>query len=107
VGAAHPVDSPLACGTACPAAAGDVLFFNYLTIHGSGVNRSSRTRRNVLFQYRDPADAPVFNGDGVEDHVDWGMGLMVAGGNPGFWAWRPRFGIRQHELVNASGVSQG
>jgi hypothetical protein len=27
------------------------------------------------------------------------MGLMVAGSNPGFWDWRPRFRIRQHELV--------
>jgi ectoine hydroxylase-related dioxygenase (phytanoyl-CoA dioxygenase family) len=103
-GDAHTVDYPLESGTACPASAGDVLFFNYLTIHGSGVNRSSRTRRNVLFQYRDPADAPVFNGDGVEDHVDWGMGLMVAGGNPGFWGWRPRFTIRQHELVGPARV---
>jgi len=99
-GASHTLDYPLESGTACPAAAGDVLFFNYLTIHGSGVNRSSRTRRNVLFQYRDPADVPVFNDDGVEDHVDWGMGLMVAGGNPGFWSWRPRFRIRQGELVH-------
>jgi phytanoyl-CoA hydroxylase len=103
-GEAHTVDYPLESGTACPAAAGDVLFFNYLTIHGSGVNRSSRTRRNVLFQYRDPADVPVFNGDGVEDHVDWGMGLMVAGRNPGFWSWRPRFRIRQDELVGPAGV---
>jgi len=93
-GEAHTVDYPLAGGTPCPAAAGDVLFFNYLTIHGSGTNRSSRTRRNVLFQYRDPADRPVLR-DGVEDHVDWGMGLMVAGGNPDFWGWRPRFRIRQ------------
>jgi hypothetical protein len=106
-GDAHTVDYPLESGTACPAAAGDVLFFNYLTIHGSGVNRSSRTRRNVLFQYRDPADVPVLNGDGVEDHVDWGMGLMVAGSNPGFWGWRPRFRIRQDELVEPAGVYEG
>jgi ectoine hydroxylase-related dioxygenase (phytanoyl-CoA dioxygenase family) len=103
-GDAHTVDYPLESGTPCPAAAGDVLFFNYLTIHGSGVNRSPRTRRNVLFQYRDPADAPVFNADGVEDHVDWGMGLMVAGSNAGFWGWRPRFRIRQHELVEPAAV---
>ncbi|HEY3543345.1 MAG TPA: phytanoyl-CoA dioxygenase family protein [Gaiellaceae bacterium] len=103
-GDAHTVDYPLESGTPCPAAAGDVLFFNYLTIHGSGVNRSSRTRRNVLFQYRDPADVPLPNGDGVEDHVDWGMGLMVAGANPGFWTWRPRFRIRQSELVGPAGV---
>lgn len=93
-GDAHTVDHPLESGTACPASAGDVLFFNYLTIHGSGVNRSTRTRRNVLFQYRDPADVPVLR-KGVEEHVDWGMGLLVAGGNPGFWGWRPRFRIQQ------------
>jgi hypothetical protein len=28
------------------------------------------------------------------------MGLMVAGGNPEFWGWRPRFRIRQAELVS-------
>jgi ectoine hydroxylase-related dioxygenase (phytanoyl-CoA dioxygenase family) len=97
-GDSHTVDYELDAGVACPARAGDVLFFNYLTIHGSGVNRSTRTRRNVLFQYRDPADPPVLR-DGAEEHVDWGMGLMVAGGNRDFFAWRPRFRIRQAELV--------
>ena len=100
LGESHTVDYPLESGTPCPASAGDVLFFNYLTIHGSGVNRSTRTRRNVLFQYRDPADAPVLDGDGTEDHVDWGMGLMVAGRNAGFFGWRPRFRIRQGELIS-------
>jgi ectoine hydroxylase-related dioxygenase (phytanoyl-CoA dioxygenase family) len=98
-GASHTVDYPLESGTPVPAAAGDVLFFNYLTVHGSGTNRSDRIRRNVLFQYRDPADVPVPNGDGKEDHVDWGMGLMVAGSNAGFFDWRPRFRIRQDELI--------
>jgi phytanoyl-CoA hydroxylase len=98
-GDAHTVDYPLESGTPCPAAAGDVLFFNYLTIHGSGTNRSARTRRNVLFQYRDPTDAPVLR-DGFEEHVDWGMGLMVAGRNPCFFDWRPRFRIRQGELTS-------
>jgi phytanoyl-CoA hydroxylase len=102
-GESHTVDYPLESGTPCPAAAGDVLFFNYLTIHGSGVNGSERVRRNVLFQYRDPADRPLLS-DGVEEHVDWGMGLMVAGTNPGFWQWRPRFRIRQAELVSGSNV---
>ena len=88
------LDCPLESGVACPAAAGDVLFFNYLTIHGSGVNRSPRTRRNVLFQYRDPADPPLLR-DGAEEHVDWGAGVMVAGSNPGFWAWRSRLSVQQ------------
>lgn len=70
---------PIDLGKACPAQAGDVLFFNYLTIHGSHSNRSNRTRRNILFQYRDASDIPVKN-----VHVDWGQGLMVCGENPAF-----------------------
>ncbi|MBM7551507.1 phytanoyl-CoA dioxygenase family protein [Thalassobacillus pellis] len=69
----YPIDQ----GKACPAKAGDVLFFNYLTIHGSKPNTSDRTRRNVLFQLRDPEDPPVNN-----EHVNWGQGLMVCGQNP-------------------------
>lgn len=86
------LDVPLEDGVPVPCAAGDVLFFNYLTIHGSGVNRSTRTRRNVLFQYRDPEDRPLTE-DGVEEHVNWGQGLMVAGRNPVYWETRPRFRI--------------
>lgn len=69
-------DYPIDSGVACPAEAGDVLIFNYLTIHGSKPNRSERTRRNVLFQYRDPEDLPTKN-----VHVNWGQGLMIAGAN--------------------------
>jgi ectoine hydroxylase-related dioxygenase (phytanoyl-CoA dioxygenase family) len=74
---------PLSMGVPCPARAGDVLFFNYLTIHGSDVNRSSRNRRNVLFQYRDPADPPTEN-----VHVNWGQGLMICGENPVYKEYR-------------------
>lgn len=70
---------PLSMGTPCPAQAGDVLFFNYLTIHGSDMNRSSRPRRNVLIQYKDPMDLPT-----QDVHVNWGQGLMVCGENPIF-----------------------
>ena len=93
-GESKTVEYSLDSGIACPAAAGDVLFFNYLTIHGSGVNRSTRTRRNVLFQYRDPADPPVFR-DGAEEHVDWGAGAMIAGSNSSFWPWRSRLAVVQ------------
>jgi phytanoyl-CoA hydroxylase len=89
-GESHSLDVPLSDGTPLPASAGDVVLFNYLTIHGSGVNASTRSRRNVLFQYRDPEDAPVLR-DGLERHVDWGQGLMVAGHNPVYWQRRPRF----------------
>jgi phytanoyl-CoA hydroxylase len=81
-------EHPISSGTPCPAEAGDVLFFNYLTIHGSDVNRSERTRRNVLFQYRDAADLPTEN-----VHFDWGMGLMVSGENPDFNNVKPNYRI--------------
>ncbi|GGI44409.1 protein involved in biosynthesis of mitomycin antibiotics/polyketide fumonisin [Paenibacillus marchantiophytorum] len=79
---------PITEGTPCVAEAGDVLFFNYLTIHGSEVNRSTRTRRNVLFQYREASDFPTEN-----THFDWGMGLMVSGENPNFTKVKPDFKI--------------
>lgn len=79
---------PISMGTPCPAEAGDVLFFNYLTIHGSDCNRSANTRRNVLFQYRDASDLPTRN-----VHFDWGMGLMVCGENPDFDRVKPNFKI--------------
>ncbi|WP_314585131.1 phytanoyl-CoA dioxygenase family protein [Paenibacillus terrigena] len=79
---------PTKDGTPCIAEAGDVLFFNYLTIHGSDPNRSSRTRRNVLFQYKDASDFPTEN-----VHFDWGMGLMVAGENPHFLKAKPNYTI--------------
>jgi ectoine hydroxylase-related dioxygenase (phytanoyl-CoA dioxygenase family) len=79
---------PISMGTPCPAEAGDVLFFNYLTIHGSDVNRSERTRRNILFQYRDASDLPTEN-----VHFDWGMGLMVSGENPDFNNVKPKYQI--------------
>ncbi|WNQ12507.1 phytanoyl-CoA dioxygenase family protein [Paenibacillus aurantius] len=75
---------PISMGTPCPAEAGDVLFFNYLTVHGSNVNRSSRTRRNVLYQFRDPMDLPEKN-----VHVNWGQGLMICGHNPTYVEYRP------------------
>ena len=74
-GSYHLADQyPLEQGTAIPAKAGDVLFFSYLTIHGSGVNRSDRARRAVLFQYRAASDRPA-----EITHVNWGAGLVVAG----------------------------
>jgi ectoine hydroxylase-related dioxygenase (phytanoyl-CoA dioxygenase family) len=77
-----PRQYPLASGVACPAEAGDVLFFNYLTIHGSDKNKSSRPRRNFLIQCRDPEDLPLEGHE--DDHVNWGQGLMICGENPVF-----------------------
>lgn len=75
---------PIHKGVPCPAEAGDVLFFNYLTIHGSDVNRSERSRRNVLFQYRDPMDPPA-----KDVHKNWGQGLMICGENPVYKSYQP------------------
>lgn len=70
---------PIQSGIPCLAEAGDVLFFNYLTIHGSPINGSDRPRRNVLVQVRDPEDLPT-----KDTHVNWGQGMMLSGINPIF-----------------------
>ena len=44
---------PFAKSTPCPCKAGDVVFFHYLTIHGSLPNRSPHTRKTVLIQMHD------------------------------------------------------
>ena len=87
----HQKEYPIAMGTPCPAKAGDVLFFNYLTIHGSDCNRSERTRRNVLYQYKAASDEAVNDG-----HVNWGAGLMVAGQQPDFKKAQPSFTLEKN-----------
>ncbi len=84
-----PEKYPLGLAVSCPASAGDVLFFTALTVHGSGINRSQRIRRNVLFQYRDPEDKPL-----KDVHVNWGQGLMVAGENPTFREYHPDYSLK-------------
>ena len=61
----------------CPAEAGDVLFFSYLTIHGSGINRTSEPRTTILIQMRDPSDPPS-----VRTHESRGQGMMLRGIDP-------------------------
>jgi phytanoyl-CoA hydroxylase len=74
-----PIDQyPLEAAVACPAEAGDVLFFNYLTIHGSGVNVSNEARTTLLIQMRDPEDKPT-----VKTHESRGQGMMLRGIDPG------------------------
>lgn len=68
---------PVEEGLPVNAKAGDGVVFNYLTIHGSGANRSGRPRRNILIQLRDPADPPT-----REIHESRGQGLMLRGINP-------------------------
>ena len=73
----NPDDYPIEKGTPCPAKRGDVLFFSYLTIHGSGINTSNRVRKTVLVQVRDPSDHPTENA-----HRSHAQGLMLRGINP-------------------------
>ena len=68
---------PVAECTPCPAEAGDVLFFSYLTIHGSGLNESAEARTTLLVQMRDPEDLPI-----VETHLSRGQGAMLRGVDP-------------------------
>ncbi|MEX2536315.1 MAG: phytanoyl-CoA dioxygenase family protein [Trueperaceae bacterium] len=68
---------PLESAVACPAEAGDVLLFNYLTIHGSGVNTSNEARTTLLVQMRDPSDPPS-----NEEHRSRCQGMMLRGIDP-------------------------
>lgn len=72
-----PDEWPLEKATACPARRGDVLFFNYLTIHGSGLNRSDRLRKTVLLQVRDPLDRPT-----IDAHRSMAQGMILRGIHP-------------------------
>lgn len=68
---------PLEAAVPCPARAGDVLFFNYLTVHGSGVNESIEARTTLLVQMRDPTDVPS-----NPEHQSRGQGMMLRGVDP-------------------------
>ena len=62
---------------ACPAEPGDVLFFSYFTIHGSGLNTSEEARTTWLVQMRDASDRPT-----VETHLSRGQGMLLRGIDP-------------------------
>jgi phytanoyl-CoA hydroxylase len=72
-----PEEYPVADAVPIPAKAGDVLFFSYLTIHGSGINESAEARTTVLVQMRDPSDPPSFR-----THESQGQGMMLHGIDP-------------------------
>ena len=73
-----PLDEwPLERAVAAEARAGDVLLFNYLTVHGSYVNHSSGPRRLLLVQMRSPLDQPT-----TQVHLSPGQGTMLRGINP-------------------------
>jgi phytanoyl-CoA hydroxylase len=67
---------PLDSAQACPAEAGDALFFSYLTIHGSGVNTSQTARTTILIQMRDPEDRALTKSS------ERGTGMLLRGFNP-------------------------
>jgi len=76
----HHVDTdrfPLADAMPVEAEAGDLLVFNYLTVHGSGLNVSDEARTTWLVQVRDPEDEPI-----SEQHHSRGQGMMLAGVDP-------------------------
>lgn len=68
---------PIEAATPIPARAGDAVFFHYLTVHGSGQNRSNEARTTLLVQLRDPADVPL-----SDRHASRGQGMMLAGIDP-------------------------
>lgn len=68
---------PLEASIPCPAEAGDVLFFSYLTIHGSGLNVSNEARTTLLVQMRDPSDPPT-----LDTHRSRGQGMILRGIDP-------------------------
>jgi ectoine hydroxylase-related dioxygenase (phytanoyl-CoA dioxygenase family) len=77
-GSFHLPDLPFSSAVPVPAEAGDVVFFSYLTVHGSGVNVSDQARTTWLVQYRDPADRPI-----TSMHTQsLGQGMMLAGVDP-------------------------
>ncbi len=68
---------PIEDAVPCPAKAGDMLFFSYLTVHGSGINTSAEARTTLLVQMRDPADPPT-----LQTHESRGQGMMLRGVAP-------------------------
>ncbi len=72
-----PEEYPVSEALPVEAKAGDVLFFSYLTIHGSGLNESGEARTTVLIQMRDPSDPPT-----IRTHESNGQGTMLAGIDP-------------------------
>lgn len=80
IGQDHHVDPdrfPLDAAVPVEAKAGDLLLFNYLTVHGSGLNVSDEPRTTWLVQVRDPEDEPI-----SEQHQSRGQGMMLAGVDP-------------------------
>jgi ectoine hydroxylase-related dioxygenase (phytanoyl-CoA dioxygenase family) len=72
-----PAEYPVEDAQPVPAETGDVIFFSYLTIHGSGINSSQEARTTLLVQVRDPEDPPS-----ERVHLSRGQGMMLRGFDP-------------------------
>lgn len=86
-----PRQYPLESAVELPAAAGDVVFMNYLTPHGSNLNISDEPRMLWIIQVRAAEDRPLEQPPGTRQATPPGnrpaQGTMLAGVNPDFtWA---------------------
>ena len=98
-----PEQFPVEDATPCPAEAGDVLFFSYLTIHGSGINASSEARTTLLIQMRDPCDPPT-----IRTHESRGQGMMLAGVDPSCCTTRPLSDdFSDNPILKVNGTAMG
>ncbi|MBL9124710.1 MAG: phytanoyl-CoA dioxygenase family protein [Planctomycetaceae bacterium] len=81
---------PLESAIELPAEAGDVVFMNYLTPHGSNLNASDEPRVLWILQVRAAEDRPLEQPPGTQQATPPGnrpgQGTMLAGVNPDF-AW--------------------
>lgn len=66
-----PQEWPLERGKPVLARAGDVIFFNYLLVHGSGPNLSAARRTALIYQFRAAGDVPL--NAAHSDEVGYGM----------------------------------
>jgi ectoine hydroxylase-related dioxygenase (phytanoyl-CoA dioxygenase family) len=78
-----PDEFPLSAAVPVEAKAGDLLIFNYMLVHGSGLNVSNEPRTTWLVQVRDPEDEPA-----SEQHQSRGQGMILAGIDPRAEAFR-------------------
>lgn len=65
---------PISKGVGVEARAGDVIFFNYLSVHGSTPNMSEARRTALIYQFRAPTDEPLDQAH----HDSAGYGMMLA-----------------------------
>ena len=79
---------PLERADELPAAAGDVVFMNSLTPHGSNLNTTDEPRVLWIIQIRSPEDHPIEQPAGTEQPTAPGnrpaQGTMLVGVNPDF-----------------------